>query len=218
MVALTSAAGKLPAIEGVFLSASAASARPHAVQAVADGKELAGHVAAYLSGSAKAPQRRFAVRLGAVGESELRQLMGDAAGRPRTKPAEVGASFSPAEATAESERCMLCGCGSTDFCKLRKYASEYGAETARFRGDRRPITRNTTHEGVVFEEGKCISCGLCVAIARRAGEPMGLCFVGRGFAITVASPLGDDWSRALTQAAEEAIAVCPTGAIHRPEL
>ena len=48
---------------GVFVSASAASARPHAVQAVADGKELAQQVDAYLAGKAHAASRRFAVRL-----------------------------------------------------------------------------------------------------------------------------------------------------------
>ena len=46
----------------MFISASAASARPHAVQAIADGKELARQVDAYLAGQ-RLSHRRFAVRL-----------------------------------------------------------------------------------------------------------------------------------------------------------
>ena len=212
-IAITQSAGPSPDFDNVFTSASAASAPPHAVQAVADGKQLARDVIAFLAGHSPSPRRRFAVRLGAYSEAEMRLAMAAADPRPRT---EALTTFTADTATLESERCMLCGCMSTDICKLRKYAAEYGAEPSRYRGQRRPISTNTTHPDVVFEEGKCISCGLCVAIARKAGEPMGLSFVGRGFTITVAAPLDNDWSRALTRVAGEAIAACPTGAIHRP--
>lgn len=202
--------------DGIFLSASAASQRPHAVQAIADGKDLAVQVHAFLTHQPHAPSKRFAVRLGVLTDRELRQINTAGSTAPRTTPsAGPAATFTPAEAASEAERCMLCGCGSIDFCKLRRYATEYGAEPSRYRGDRRPIRRITSHPGLVFEEGKCISCGLCIAIARRAGEPMGLSFVGRGFAVTVSAPLGHSWSEALTKAAEQAAEACPTGAIHR---
>ncbi len=217
-VAITSMVGPLavPAEAGVFLSASADSARPHAVQAVADGKDLARQIEAYLRGDRYAAAKRFAVRLGVMSEKEMKVFMAGGSDTPRVRKSD-NATLSDKEALCESERCMLCGCSSTDFCKLRQYATEYGAEPSRYRGDRRPMTRNTSHPEIVFEEGKCISCGLCVAIARKAGEPFGLTFVNRGFTITVAAPLSKQWSEALTSAAAEAVAACPTGAIHRRE-
>ena len=91
---------------------------------------------------------------------------------------------------------MLCGCATTDTCRLRRYATEYGAEPSRYRGDRQAVRTITTHPDLIFEEGKCISCGLCIAIAKQAGEKLGLCFVGRGFDVRVAVPFGKDWPRA----------------------
>lgn len=200
---------------GVFVSASAASARPHAVQAVADGKELAAQVDAFLAGRPHAASRRFAVRLGALSEAEMKSWLGDATA-PRTAPAAgEGASFTETEAHAEADRCRLCGCGSLEICLLRRYATEYGAEPSRYRGDRRPVRTVTSHPDLVFEEGKCISCGLCVAIARQAGESTGLAFVARGFDVRVAVPFNQDLAVGLQKAAEAAAKACPTGAIHR---
>lgn len=210
--------GKAAAMAGVFASVSAASSRPHAVQAVADGKELARLVGAYLEGQQHAAEKRFAVRLGAMSEQELARFMAGGEARPRTTPAGgAGETFTAEEAGGEAQRCMLCGCGSTDICALRRYAIEYGAEPSRYRGDRREVRTIVSHPELVFEEGKCISCGLCVAIARKAGEPLGLSFIGRGFDVRVAAPLGRNWSEALVKAAEEAARACPTGAIHRKD-
>ena len=67
--------------------------------------------------------------------------------------------------------------------------------------------------GVVFESGKCILCGICVEVARRAGESLGLTFVGRGFDVQVAAPFGRDFSEGIQKVAGECVALCPTGAI-----
>lgn len=211
-LAITAPAGQLPKTDGLFLSASVASQRPHAVQAIADGKDLARQVNDYLERKPHAAHRRFAVRLGALSEREMQLFMASATSSAARAPTR---ELSPADAATQAERCMLCGCASTDSCRLRRLAAEYGAEPSRYRGDRRPVTRITTHPELIFEEGKCISCGLCIAIAKRAGEPLGLCFVRRGFDVSVSAPLGKDWSQALTTAAFEAADACPTGAIHR---
>lgn len=41
---------------------------------------------------------------------------------------------------------------------------------------------------VVYEPGKCISCGICVQMALRAKEPLGLTFVGCGFDLRIGAP------------------------------
>jgi len=203
---------------GVFISASATHARHHAVQAVADGKELAHQVDDFLASKPHAAHRRFAVRLGALSEAEMKAWLGDTSQAPRTIPSAPSkgqsASFTESEAQDEADRCRLCGCGSTDICALRRYSIEYSAEPSRYRGHRKPVRTITTHPDLVFEEGKCIACGLCVAIAKQAGEKTGLAFVGRGFDVQVAVPFGKELAEGLQKAAEAAAKACPTGAIH----
>jgi ferredoxin len=211
-VAVTSGSGHG---ERIFVSASASAARPHAVQAVADGKELAAHVNAYLAGRGPSG-KRFAVRLSALSPREMDLFMGTGTPAPRTAPAS--GTFSPEEASREADRCMLCGCSTTDTCRLRRYAIEYGAEPSRYRGRRREVRKITSHPDLVFEEGKCISCGLCIAIAKRDGERWGLSFVRRGFEVSVAAPLDKSWAEALQTSAMAAADACPTGAIHRKDM
>lgn len=203
---------------GIFISASAAHARPHAVQAVADGKELAHQVEDYLAAKPHAAHRRFAVRLGVLSEAEMKAWLGDTSQIPRTVPTAQSPGHSPSftepEAHDEADRCRLCGCQTTDICALRRYATEYGAEPSHYRGQRKPVRTITTHPDLVFEEGKCISCGLCIAIAKQAGEKIGLAFVGRGFDVQVAVPFGKELAEGLQKSAEAAAKACPTGAIH----
>ena len=65
---------------------------------------------------------------------------------------------------------------------------------------------------MVYEPGKCILCGACVAVAERAGHGLGLAIVGRGFDAAVAVPLQGTLIEALPDVAREVAAVCPTGA------
>jgi NADH dehydrogenase/NADH:ubiquinone oxidoreductase subunit G len=145
----------------------------------------------------------------------MKTWLGDTSQIPRTTPAAgTGTTFSESEAHTEADRCRLCGCETTDICALRRYAIEYGAEPGHYRGDRKPVRTITSHPDLIFEEGKCIACGLCVAIAKQAGEKTGLAFVGRGFDVRVAVPFGRELAEGLQKAAEAAAKACPTGAIH----
>jgi len=96
---------------------------------------------------------------------------------------------------------------------LRKYAEQYGADGARYRGQRRKYERLTPHPNVVFEPGKCIVCGLCVQVTERAREPLGLTFIGRGFDVRVAVPFDESLADALKATARECVDVCPTSAL-----
>ena len=66
---------------------------------------------------------------------------------------------------------------------------------------------------MVFEPGKCIKCGLCVKISKRAGEELGVTFIGRGYNMQVAVPFGEALQEGLKKAADECVEICPTGAL-----
>jgi formate dehydrogenase major subunit len=126
---------------------------------------------------------------------------------------EVELGFSPAAALHESRRCLGCGCGKAIPCRLRAFATEYGVDPGRFVGQRRHFQRDTSHPEIIFEPGKCILCGVCVEVARQAGEDWGISFYGRGFDTVVAPPLDRPMAEAFKKSARRAAEVCPVGAI-----
>ena len=66
---------------------------------------------------------------------------------------------------------------------------------------------------MVYEPGKCIACGLCIEAAARAGEPMGLALLGRGFTVRIGAPFGQAIAAGLRVAAAECVRACPTAAL-----
>jgi len=138
---------------------------------------------------------------------------------PELPPAERVHSFAEVElgynletALSEAGRCMSCGCWKASTCQLRQYATEYGADPLRFSGARRKFHRDSSHPEIVYEPGKCILCGACVAAAAEAGDGQGLAIVGRGFEATVGAPLEGTLMEAIPKSARRAAEVCPTGA------
>jgi len=108
-----------------------------------------------------------------------------------------------------------CVCDKREICRLRKYATLYHADPNRFRGERRPAGKPQEHPEIIYDPSKCILCGICIQIARQAGEPLGLTFIGRGFDVRVDVPFNESLERALREAARRCAGACPTGALTR---
>ncbi len=108
---------------------------------------------------------------------------------------------------------MHCDCRKAETCKLRQYAHDYGARPARYKGERRSFVQLPSHPDVIYEPGKCIDCGLCIQIASKAGEKLGLTFIGRGFDVRVAVPFGRSIAESLKHVAGQCVAACPTAAL-----
>jgi ferredoxin len=216
-------------VAGVFAGGEATS--PHggsaahrmAVRAEAGGKAMAASIDQLLSGlPVIGPHRPFTVHIGSLLEGEIDLFMPEASPAPRTcprvdDPAHAGAalpSLSAAAAVAEAKRCLHCDCRKADGCKLRTHSQAAHVHGGRFRsGHRRTFAQLAYHPRVIYESGKCIACGLCIAIAQKWQEPLGLTFVGRGFDVRVAVPFGKGLAEALQKAADECVAACPTGAL-----
>lgn len=200
--------------EGVFAGGGAVGRGRMAVRAVADGKAAAVCIDQYLTGArVAAPKRPFSTHVGRLKEGEAEAFMVGVSPGARVHPSGGGAGFADEQARAEARRCLHCDCRKPDTCKLRKYAESFGARAGRFRGERRLFQQYAEHPELIYEPGKCISCGLCIKIAAAAGEPFGLTFIGRGFNMRVAVPFGRDLAEGLGDAAGDCVRGCPTGAL-----
>jgi ferredoxin len=190
--------------------------RKLAVWAVADGRHLAHSCDQFLRGApVTGLPRPFHSVIGKLREGELEVFLQQADARGRVEPAAgLAGGYTAGEAAAECARCMHCDCRKREHCDLRDRATELEAHGPRYRiHGRAKVTLERRHASVVFEPGKCIKCGLCLEVARRHGEPLGLAFVGRGFEVRVAVPFDEPLSAGLKAAAADCVQICPTGAL-----
>ena len=178
------------------------------------GMEIASPAAPIAGGPASTASptgQPFSHRLGKARPEELSQLLRQpgvsAAGRTTAGILDI------ASARAEAARCLHCDCRKADHCRLRDCATELGLATSSRTSGQPPLTVDTSHPHLIFESGKCIRCGLCVQIARREGEPLGLTLQGRGFDVRVAPPMGATLTSALQKAWQACAQACPTGAL-----
>ena len=203
-------------LPGVFAGGNAVSESQRAIRALAHGKEIACSVDQFLNGLPVVGEaERFVSRMGRLIQIEHPERLQETAVLERVLPAGGRESgFDIAESAGESTRCLHCDCRKLDTCKLRLYAEEYQADQTRFKMGTRQTRQDVLQHGpVIYEPGKCIKCGLCVQIAREAGEGLGLSFVGRGFNVRVEVPFNESLENGLKRAAQACIEACPTAAL-----
>jgi ferredoxin len=199
----------------VFAAGSAVQPVKQLVRAMSEGRDVALAIGQFLRGQPVRPPRKpFSSVMGRLDDLELAIFLKTANPVPRTRPAGgAGALLAPPEARTEASRCLHCDCRSAGQCRLQDYAQTYGANPNRFARERRPFEQHEHPAGILFEPGKCILCGICIRIAQQAAEPLGLTFVGRGFNVQVAAPMGRPFADGLQKVATECVKHCPTGAI-----
>jgi ferredoxin len=197
----------------VFAAGCAVRGKAMVVRSTADGKEAAQCIDQYLSGKpVRVTGRPFSSRLGRLAAEELDEFLAGAGTCASACPSE-GEEYSADDASDQSNRCLECGCRAHGNCRLERYADMYGADPSRFgpvRSSHEVVGRNGD---VMFEPGKCIKCELCIQIAGKSQEPLGLTFVGRGFDVRLSVPFQGSMDDALQKVADECISACPTGAL-----
>jgi len=188
--------------------------------------------------SVTGPVKEFNTHIGKLRDGEIEKFLACADKAERTRPSGKEGGFTDQQARKEATRCLHCDCRKADTCKLRQYAQDYGAKPTRYKGERRLFVQQlqshtNCHLGkdsappevqtgvsgsigagdIIYEAGKCIDCGLCIQTAARAGEELGLTFVGRGFDVRVAVPFDRSIAQALKHSANQCVNACPTGAL-----
>lgn len=199
---------------GVFAAGGAIGSRRLCVRAVADGREAAETILAFLDKNRyPAPRRLFNSRMTGLLPEENEALLTLANPDPRHEPSEPTAGFTSKQACAEARRCLHCDCRKADHCRLRDLAAAFEVKQNTWQGQRKQLSLQVAENEIVYEPGKCIQCGLCIQTAQQQAEATGLAFAGRGFTMTVAVPFHRTLAQALTVAGEQCVKNCPTGAL-----
>jgi predicted molibdopterin-dependent oxidoreductase YjgC len=116
--------------------------------------------------------------------------------------------------TKEAGSCMHCDCRAADDCRLRDIADDLALKDPRGKIVNSPIQKKINLQtGLVFENAKCIKCGLCVRICEDSTDEPVLCFINRGFVSIISEPLTREFGEVLMKKADECINICPTGAL-----
>jgi ferredoxin len=201
-------------IPGVFAGGDMRHRLKLTVRSLNDGKKAAMSIERFLKGeTVTGSERPFNSRMGKLEPEELAQLTGPVGTVTRAWMLEPDRGLTKEQAQSEASQCLHCDCSKAHSCKLRIYAQEYGAKATHYRGKRRPFIRINEHPDLVYEQGKCINCGICVRLTEQQRERLGLTFIGRGFDVKVAVPFNQSIQTGLTKTADDVVKACPTGAL-----
>jgi len=118
------------------------------------------------------------------------------------------------QAALEALSCMHCDCRAAGDCRLRELADGFSLKDPRGKLVNAPIVKKINYKtGLVFENAKCIKCGLCVRLCEDLKEEPALCFINRGFVSIISEPLTEEFDNILKTKSREVIEICPTGAL-----
>jgi hypothetical protein len=201
-------------VPGVFAGGDVRRKLKLTARSLGDGSEAALCIAQFLKGGPVIGSNRpFNSHMGKLAPEELTKMAGPSGTCERVQSLDRDKGLTEEQANVEATHCLHCDCRKDDSCKLRIYAQAYGAKANRYQGKRRPFVRMDGHPDLIYESGKCISCGICVRITEQQREKLGLTFIGRGFDVKVAVPFNQSIKEGLTKTAHEVVKACPTGAL-----
>ncbi len=224
-VIVTDKATLQTSIPGVFAGGDVITGPAVAIDAIAHGKVAADSIDKYLSaGDISIAARGFTSKkddFGAIPESEFasfpkigKEKMGELPVTERIKTfKEVELGFTGDQVVNETARCLECGCSAFFDCALRKYATEFDVDIARFVGDVRQYKIDKAHPFIALDPNKCINCGRCVRTCSEILKVSALGFVNRGFRSVVKPSMEKELLDTTCISCGNCVAACPTGAI-----
>jgi len=155
-------------------------------------------------------KKRFRSLIGKLEPSELAEWVKECTGQVIRSREITGIG----QASGEANSCMHCDCRAADDCRLRDLADDFSLKDPRGKLVNSPIVKKVNHTtGLVFENAKCIKCGLCVRICEDSTNEPALCFINRGFISIISEPLTEEFDSILKTKSKEVVEICPTGAL-----
>lgn len=122
------------------------------------------------------------------------------------------------ESIKEVENCMHCDCRAQNDCQLRNISEDYKLSNPKMKMYSHPIEKKINYgNGLIFENAKCIKCGLCVRLLQKETNEPGLGFQGRGFMSIISEPLTHTFQDALNDNVDKLVDICPTAALSKLE-
>ena len=156
--------------------------------------------------------RRFNSLIGKMEPTEQAEWLKECSGNTE-RFREISVS---GQASSEAGSCMHCDCRAAGDCRLRDLADEFSIKNPRGKLVNSPIVKKINYKtGLVFENAKCIKCGLCVRLCEASKEDPALCFINRGFVTIISEPLTEEFDNILKTKTMEVIEICPTGALSK---
>jgi len=214
-------------LEGVFAAGDVVTGPKTAIMAIAAGRKAAVSMDQYMRGEKIVPEKQCYNHIKAKHYSELDPSEFEHVERKeRVKMPmlskeqrklnfnEVELGISEEQALKEASRCLSCGCQDANECKLREYATEYGARQDAFKGFLKKHPIDESHPYIERDPNKCIMCGRCVRICEQVQGLGILGFVGRGFGVTVQPELSQPFGSVENCVkCGQCVSTCPVGAL-----
>lgn len=213
-------------IDGVFAGGDVVTGPQTAIKAIAAGRTAAYSMDKYLRGQkiTKLPDlyNHSKGKLNEIDKSEFDKyekiakekmpMLGKEDRVRNFKEVELG--FSEEQARKEAKRCLSCGCKDVNECKLREYATNYGAKQDRLKGEITKHPIDESHPFITRDQNKCIMCGRCVRICHELQGAGAIGFISRGYNTIVSPSFGQPFGEeSRCESCGQCVSTCPVGAL-----
>lgn len=122
------------------------------------------------------------------------------------------------ESIEEAQNCLHCDCRAQSNCQLREISEAFKLSNPKVKMQSYPIEKKINFEsGLIFENAKCIKCGLCVRILQKESPNAELGFQGRGFKSIISQPITQEFNAVLKDKVDLLVDICPTAALSKME-
>jgi len=155
-------------------------------------------------------RKRFSSRTGSVDATEQLEWLKECPDK-LIRHREISDYVAAAE---EAASCMHCDCRASEGCRLRDIAEMFSIKDPKGKFINAPVAKKiNVKTGLIFENAKCIKCGLCVRVVADSTQYPALCFINRGFVSIISEPLTVEYDDVPASVAMKCVEVCPTGAL-----